>query len=129
MRADIHRRIDRTARAIASASGAEATVEIPNGLPVTVNDPELTAKMLPTLRRAVGEAQVREILPVTWAEDFSYYANEVPAMFFFLGIVPPGTDLAEAAPNHSPFFVIDDDALVPGITALGSLAVEFLEGD
>jgi amidohydrolase len=128
MRSDIHRRVERTAVSIAAASGATAEVEIPPGLPVTVNDPGLTARMMPTLERALGAERVLEIPPVTWAEDFSYYANEVPAMFFFLGIVPPGVELADAAPNHSPFFVVDDDALRWGVTALSALALDFLEG-
>ena len=98
------------------------------GLPVTVNDPQLTARMTPTLERALGAERVLEIPPVAWDEDFSYYANEVPAMFFFLGIVPPGVELADAAPNHSPFFVVDDDALRWGVTALSALALDFLEG-
>jgi amidohydrolase len=84
--------------------------------------------MTPTLERALGAERVVEIAPVTWAEDFSYYANEVPGMFMFLGIVPPGVEPADAAPNHSPFFVEDDDALRWGVTALSALATDFLEG-
>ena len=64
--------------------------------------------------------------PVTPSEDFSDYAERVPGMFFFLGIVPEGQDPATAAPNHSPYFFADEKALPVGVRAMTSLAVDFL---
>ena len=128
MRADIHRRMERTATSIAEAAGATASVEIGLGLPVTVNDPALTERMRPVLERAVGAAAVRTAELATWAEDFSYYAREVPGFFFFLGVTAADKDPATAAPNHSPFFEVDDAGLATGVVALSSLAIEYLEG-
>jgi metal-dependent amidase/aminoacylase/carboxypeptidase family protein len=62
------------------------------------------------------------------AEDFAFFLNEMPGLFFLLGIVPPDQDPAEAAPNHSPNFFIDETALVVGVRALASVAVNFLTG-
>jgi len=128
MRADIHRRMERTATSIAEAAGATASVEIGLGLPVTVNDPALTERMRPVLERAVGAAAVRTAELATWAEDFSYYAREVPGFFFFLGVTAADKDPATAPPNHSPFFEVDDAGLATGVVALSSLAIEYLEG-
>ena len=47
-------------------------------------------------------------------------------MFFFLGIVPPGTDPTKAAPNHSPRFFVDEAALPVGVRAMARLAVDYL---
>jgi amidohydrolase len=67
-----------------------------------------------------------DMTPLTPSEDFSAYAEKIPGMFFFLGIVPPGTDPLTAAPNHSPYFFADEAALPVGVRALSSLAVDYL---
>jgi len=85
MQRQVHEKIRRTARSIAESAGAEADVHINIGYPVTYNNPELTAKMLPSLEKAVGEDNVRVIKAMTGAEDFSFYAQKVPGLFFFLG--------------------------------------------
>jgi metal-dependent amidase/aminoacylase/carboxypeptidase family protein len=60
------------------------------------------------------------------AEDFSFFAKQAPGLFVFLGITPRDQDLAKAAPNHSPEFVVDESALIVGVRALAGLAVDFL---
>ena len=49
-------------------------------------------------------------------------------MFFFLGINAPGVDPADAEPNHSPRFTVDEAALGIGVRALAQLAVDTLTG-
>ena len=98
---------------------------ISGGLPVTYNDPELTRRMAPTLERvAPGGAAVRP--PSTGSEDFSYYQQEIPGFFFFLGVVPEGVDPADAAPHHSPYFFSDEGSLSVGVRALSHLAVDYM---
>jgi len=126
MRRDIHARIKRTAESIAQSAGATATVTIDDGYPVTVNDPALTARMLPTLQRVAGPERVTEIPPATWSEDFSRYEEKVPGMFFNLGVTPDSVDPAKAAPNHSPLFFADETAFPTGVRALANLAVDYL---
>jgi len=127
MQADIHQRITRTAEMIAQSAGATAQVEITRMTPVTHNDPALTERMVPTLRRVAGENV--KLTPVTMgAEDFAFYQKEIPGMFVFLGAVPPGTDPAKVAPNHSPHFFVDEAALPVGTRALAHLAVDYLSG-
>ena len=128
MRTSIHERIKRTAESIAASAGATASATVFPYAPVTVNDPALTERMTATLQRVVGAGQVKLAKQTTTAEDFSLYEQKVPGMFFFLGITPKGTDPAAAAPNHSPRFFVDEAALLPGIRAMASLAVDYLQG-
>jgi amidohydrolase len=93
---------------------------------VTYNDPALTERILPTLREVAGANHVTLAPPITAAEDFSRYQQRIPGVFFFLGITPPGTDPAKAAPNHSPRFYVDEAALPVGVRALAHVAVDYL---
>ena len=126
MRRDIHDRVRRTAESIAQSGGASATVTIDTGAAVTYNDPALTEQLLPTLRAVAGSSHVAEAPLITAAEDFSRYQQHIPGVFFFLGITPPGTDPAKAAPNHSPRFYVDEAAFPVGVRALAHLAVDYL---
>jgi amidohydrolase len=126
VRADIRRRIEKTATAIADAAGASATVEVGEGVPVTYNDPTLTDWGTRSLGHGVGAERVTETRPVMGAEDFSILARVVPGMFFFLGITPPDEDPREAPANHSPLFHIHEPALKYGVRALAYLAIDYL---
>ncbi|WP_439107722.1 amidohydrolase [Congregibacter sp.] len=124
MRADVHERIKRTATLTAESFGATAEVTIPGGTPVTANDPELTAQMAPVLKRAAANGNAHIVKPIMGAEDFSFFANEIPALFFGLGVAAEGKD--SGAPNHSPYFYVNDKALSHGVNAMSSLALEWL---
>jgi amidohydrolase len=126
MRAEIHRRIQHIAEHIAQSAGASAEVKIEKAAAVTVNDPALTERMLPTLRRAAGDNGVRQHQRVMVAEDFSYFQQQVPGLFFFLGITPRDQDMAQAASNHSPRFFIDEPSLITGVRAMTAVTLDFL---
>ncbi len=126
MRAQIHERIERIAGSVAEAMGAQATVTIDEGVPVTFNDEQLTESMLPTLRAVYGSGNVRLGDPITGAEDFAVYQEVVPGLFFFIGGRPADVPLERAIPNHSPLFYVDEGALVLGVQALSRLAVDYL---
>jgi amidohydrolase len=128
VRAQLHERIRRTARAIAEGAGATAEVEIDDRNPITWNDPELARRVRPTLERVAGRERVTQPLPWTAAEDFALYQERVPGVLFFLGINAPGVDPADAEPNHSPRFTVDEAALGIGVRALAQLAVDTLTG-
>ncbi|MCK7544951.1 amidohydrolase [Marinobacter bryozoorum] len=123
----VNEHVKQTAEHTAHAHGAEAEVTIVDNYATTVNDPELTAKMLPTLQK-VAPQRVFEAPLVTGSEDFSYYAREVPGLFFFLGVTPMDK-MKDAAPNHSPHFLVDDQALVTGIQALSALTTDYLTSE
>jgi amidohydrolase len=125
VQADIHARVKKIAEAVAMGAGATAEVRIDKGPPVTINDPALTARMLPTLER-VAPGRVKESELITGAEDFSFFEREVPGLFFFLGITPQA-EMGKAAQNHSPRFLVDETALVTGVRALTNLTVDYLQ--
>lgn len=126
MRKDIHERIKETVEKIAQSAGATAEVTIDLGYPVTVNDPQLTRRMIPTLKRVVGEGNVFSVTPKTVAEDFSYYQQKIPGLFFFLGITPKNADPGKVAMNHSPYFYVDESALITGVRALSHLVLDYI---
>ncbi|NND83941.1 MAG: amidohydrolase [Acidimicrobiia bacterium] len=122
----VHQRVRRLAENVAEANGAVAEVTINLGYPVTVNDPVLTRRMVPSLERVAGEGVI-VMPPATGAEDFSYFAEEVPGMFIGLGVGADDPSLVH--PNHSPYFYADESALPIGVRAMASLAVDFLSSN
>ena len=126
MREDIHNRIKHVAEHIAQSAHATAEVKIEKAAAVTVNDPALTERMLPTLKRAAGDAGIRQHHRVMVAEDFSYFQQRVPGLFFFLGVTPRDQDMSSAAPNHSPRFFVDESALPTGVRAMTAVTLDFL---
>ncbi len=128
VRKDIQRRVASIATNIAASAGATASVTYSLGYPVTRNDEKLTARMLPTLRRAAGAENVH-LGPLTGtAEDFSFFQQRVPGMFFFLGVTPKDQDPAKVAANHSPLFFADESALPVGVRVMTNLALDYLFG-
>jgi amidohydrolase len=127
MRVAMHEKIERVAVSVAESMGAVATVAIDEGLPVTFNDPDLTESMLPTLRSVYGPENVQVGEPITGAEDFSFFQQQVPGLFFFIGGRPQDVPREEAIPNHSPLFYVDEGALVLGVEVMSRLAVDYLE--
>jgi amidohydrolase len=125
MRADIHRRLEHTARSIAEAAGATIEFELELGSPPVRNDVELTQRMLPALERASGQP-VNIMNPQTVAEDFSEYGVFTPSLFVFLGNVPPGTDPAQAPGNHSPLFDMYEPSLEVGVKAFVNMVTDYL---
>jgi len=126
MQRKIEEGIRRTVEGVARSAGAEATVSLTPGGPITYNDPELTRRMEGTLERVAGAGMVGEIPPITGGEDFAVYQEEVPGLFFFLGVTPDTIPLDQAAPNHSPYFFADEAALSVGVRAMANLAADFL---
>ncbi len=123
IRDDLLARVERTVTSIAESAGASAEVVISPYAPVTYNDPELTRWIAPTLARMAPEAAV-VIPPITPSEDFSYFQERIPGVYFFLGVSPP--DEPTPAPNHSPFFYVDEGALPIGVRVLSTVTMDYL---
>ena len=111
---------------IAQSQGAEATLSLSEGNPATINDPALLEQMRPTLVRIYGDANVRVSRPLMLAEDFAFYQQQVPGLFFFVGVRPPDVSADAAIPNHSPKFFADENALKDAVRAMASLAADYL---
>ncbi|GMR22914.1 MAG: hypothetical protein BMS9Abin37_1296 [Acidobacteriota bacterium] len=105
------------------AGGGSYELDYQRGTPSTINDPELTAQMIPSLRASVGEGLFRELLPAMAGEDFAYFANEVPGFFFRLGIDKEGS---VNGPHHSPTFRADDRSVPVGMRVMSNVLLDYL---
>ncbi|MBP6233695.1 MAG: amidohydrolase [Chitinophagaceae bacterium] len=127
----IFSRIKQIAEKTAEAAGAIAMVELPYTAkyPVTFNNIELTKLMLPSLQKSAGAENVQLIPAVTGSEDFSFYAQKVPGLFFRLGGMSKGKDPKTASPPHTPEFIIDDAAFKFGMITFCNLVFDYAEGN
>ncbi len=128
MRDAVIARFERIATDYAHASDARVAFKLDNNAPVTVNDPALARRVLPSLQAAVGEANVVEMPLLTIAEDFSQFANVVPGAYFFIGTTPRGQDPATMPINHSPHYAPDEAALEVGMRAMLQATLDLLAG-
>jgi amidohydrolase len=108
---------------ITRAAGGSYEMKYTRGVDATINDPELSRWMVPTLRKALGERNVIEVPPTMGAEDFSVFSKAVPGFFYFLGTHKEGT---ETGPIHSPTFRADDDAVAVGMRAMSNVVMDYM---
>jgi len=125
----VFNRIRQIAEKTAEAAGATATVELPysSHYPVTFNNVALTTAMLPSLQKTAGTDNVILMPAKTGAEDFSFYAQKVPGLFFFLGGLPKGKDPKTSGPHHTPEFMIEDSSFKTGVIAFCNLVFDYPE--
>jgi amidohydrolase len=126
MQKTLHQKIKLTAEKIAESAGAKAEVVIEIGSPVTYNDPVLTAQMASTLQRTVGISNAIIVAPTTLAEDFSFYQEKVPGLFFFLGAYPSDMKLTNRPVHHTADFMMDEKSFVTGVKAMLNLTVDYM---
>ena len=123
----INKRMKEMVPDIAKAFRAEASIEIDKGYPITFNHIELTSQMLPTLQRIALKENVIEVDAITGAEDFSFFQQKVPGLYFFLGGKPLDLSPEKAAGHHTPDFILDESGFILGVKTLSALALDYLE--
>ncbi len=125
----IFKRINQIVTKTAEANNVEAVLELPysSHYPVTSNDPALTAKMLPSLEQSAGAENVILVPAETGAEDFSFFANAVPGLYFYLGGMPRGMDPKTSAPHHTPDFYLEESGFVTGVNAMVNLVFDYMD--
>lgn len=124
-----YERIRRTITETAAATGATAEVTITENAIPTVNPPELMARTRAAVTRALGEDHVNTGQPVMPAEDFAYFQQAVPGIFFFYGVNAPGVTQAEAAPNHNPRFFVHEPAMETALRAMLAVTLDRVGGN
>ena len=114
---------------IAAANGATVEEQIPLGdsNPVLVNNPALAVRVRDSIRKAVGSEHVIEARPWMASEDFAYFADAVPGVYFFVGATPLGQDASKAPANHSPKFFLDEGALKIGMESMLQASLDYLD--
>ena len=122
LRATIPQRIERIARGVCSAHGAQCTLHYEMGYPSVQNDTRLANLTADILRDAPGIANVVELpVPRMGAEDFAYFAQVVPGCMLRLGVGAPGE--RDPAMLHSPEFRLDERSLRTGVAVFRELAL------
>ena len=128
MRDDIHARIKRTAEDIARSGGATATVTITDRLPDHLQRSRAHRDRWPRRSAASPAPRTSQVVnAVLGAEDFSFFQQKVPGLFFWLGTRPKNKTAEEAASNHSPLFYVDESGLELGVRAMAHVAVDYLK--
>jgi amidohydrolase len=125
IRRQIEARMREILDGVTRAGGGTFELEYRNNAPATINDPELTARARASLERTLGEGNVYTTEPTMGGEDFAFFANEVPGVYFRLGVVEPGT---ESGAIHTPNFRAADGSVAVGMRAMANLVVDFLQG-
>jgi len=125
----VFNRIRQIIEKTAEAAGAIATVELPYSAhyPVTFNNVQLTAAMLPSLQKSAGVDNVILVPAEMGAEDFSFFAQKIPGLYFYIGGLPKGKDKKTSAPHHTPEFFIDDSGFKTGLNAISNLVLDYME--
>ncbi|SMG16908.1 amidohydrolase [Marivirga sericea] len=130
MRKMIHEKIKITAEKIAEIEGATVEVEITENAPLTYNEPALTQKMASSLQKTVGADKLHVMKAITGAEDFSYFQNEIPGLYFFIGGKPMEEPEGQAlGGHHTPDFYIDESGMITGVKAFINLTLDYLQGE
>ncbi len=124
LRKEIYKDILKIAEGVETATGASVKVEFDVGgfYPVTYNNIPLGERMKQSLIEATN-GNFAEITRRTGAEDFSYFSQEIPGLYIFLGVNDPGK--LEQAGNHSPYFTVNDDALDEGLKSLVYMTIDY----
>ena len=124
LRKEIYNDILKIAEGVETATGASVKVEFDVGgfYPVTYNNIPLGERMKQSLIEATN-GNFAEITRRTGAEDFSYFSQEIPGLYIFLGVNDPGK--LEQAGNHSPYFTVNDDALDEGLKSLVYMTIDY----
>ncbi|MBB6326034.1 amidohydrolase [Algoriphagus iocasae] len=122
----VHKRITEIVTNIAESAGAEVDLKIEKLYPSTVNDPALTAEMLPSIQATVGEGNVISMPPITGAEDFSFFQREKPGLFINLGGMKKGGDPSKTPSHHTPGFYIDEGGFTLGVRTLSYFVVDYM---
>lgn len=127
-REHVYEAMERKVKTIAESMRAEAELTLPldYNYPITYNDPELTAQMLPTVERTTGKGKAILSKPVTGAEDFAFYQEQVPGLFMWLGGKPLAVSEADSPAHHTPEFYVDDEGMKLGVRVLTNLTLDYM---
>ena len=112
----------------AASNGATAEIQVPytTDYPAVNNDSALSEKMLPSLKKALGDNNVLPAPPETGAEDFSFYQQKIPGLFLFFGVMKKGEDPKKAAARHTPEFYLDESGMKTGVRTFLSLVLDYM---
>lgn len=121
-RFNAHELIRKQTMGLVEAMGAEAEITIDVGYPVVKNDASLTEKATQLAAEFAGTENISETEMRMGAEDFGFYAQEIPACFFRLGVRDESSNVIHGV--HTPNFNVDEKAIVLGVGMMAWLAAQ-----
>jgi hippurate hydrolase len=116
-----HELIKKTTTELVESMGGQANIHIDVGYPCVINDDTLTQKAREQANQLIGEKNVEETEIRMGAEDFGYYAQQIPACFFRLGTRNQEKGITHGV--HTSRFDIDEQALEQGVSLMAWLAI------
>ena len=128
-REHMYEAIPRKVKGIADSMRAEAIVTLPldYSYPITFNDHALMDQVLPTLVRTAGQKNVINSKAVTGAEDFSFFQQEVPGVYLWIGGKPLDVAEVDSPAHHTPEFYVDDSGMKLGVKVLTNLTIDYMK--
>jgi len=125
LRSKLHNLIKEHSNTFASLYDVKCDIDIRKGFPALINNYVLANQFKSLMSEHLGKNNVKDFEPKMWAEDFAYYALEVPSLFWFLGVKSP--DEQNTYPLHNSKLNPDENAIKIGMLAMVIAAIEFLE--
>lgn len=121
MDAEIHRIV----AGIEAMFGVTMELTYTNDYPPLYNDPAVTEQVVASLQKGVGEylTGISEYDMLSGSEDFAYYLQKIPGVFFYIGAKPKNTSIAYF--NHHPKFDIDEDALLVAAKSVADVVLDY----
>lgn len=121
MDAEIHRIV----AAIEAMFGVTVELTYTNDYPPLYNDPAVTEQVVASLQKGLGEylTGISEYDMLSGSEDFAYYLQKIPGVFFYIGAKPKNT--SNAYFNHHPKFDIDEDALLVAAKSVADVVLDY----
>ncbi len=111
-RAEAHTKITRMAESIAQSMGGTCQVFIDKGYPFLVNNEQVTDMAYKAAKQYLGDDNVVKLDMRLTAEDFAYYAQQIPGCFYRLGVANQEKGITHNL--HTPLFDIDESSLETG---------------
>ncbi|EBF5126295.1 amidohydrolase [Listeria monocytogenes] len=121
MDAEIHRIV----AGIEAMFGVTVELTYTNDYPPLYNDPAVTEQVVTSLQKGLGEylTGISEYDMLSGSEDFAYYLQKIPGVFFYIGAKPKNT--SNAYFNHHPKFDIDEDALLVAAKSVADVVLDY----
>ena len=118
----IKKRMKTIIKGIEKTYGAKIVLDYQDGYPPVINNERITKKLIHAAKKIAGQNVVEPYLTMG-GEDFSYFSNQVPGCFFFLGSAPKNQKLM-STPHHCSHFDIDENAMLIGSSIFVEVALQ-----
>ncbi|WP_270908469.1 M20 family metallopeptidase [Listeria innocua] len=121
--AEIHRIV----AGIEAMFGVSVELTYTNDYPPLYNDPAVTEQVVASLQKGLGEylTDISMYDMLSGSEDFAYYLQKIPGVFFYIGAKPKNTQHAYF--NHHPKFDIDEDALLVAAKSVADVVLDYFK--